>query len=98
MEINRALDRLGVGAFIPRTLAVHVAAGCVRLDREPETAVPSLSPSVRSTCRSSGPPCSRVEKRLLGGAAVAAAVVHQCINLYGGAQRIRCEALADAPL
>ena len=57
MEINRALDRLGVGAFIPRTLAAHVAAGCVRLDREPETAVLLLS----------------------------------------GAQRIRCEALADAP-
>ncbi len=58
MEINRALNRLGVGAFIPRTLAAHVAAGCVRLDREPETAVLFLSPRVRSTCRSSGPPCS----------------------------------------
>ena len=51
MEINRALDRLGVGAFIPRTLAAHVAAGCVHLDREPETVVLLLSPGVRSTCR-----------------------------------------------
>src|SRR3989454_10682690 len=52
MEINRALNRLGVGAFIPRTLAAHVAAGCVPLDREPETTVLLLSPGVRSTCRS----------------------------------------------
>ena len=58
MGINRALDRLGVGAFIPRTLAAHVAAGCIHLDREPETAALFLSPGVRSTCRSSGPPCS----------------------------------------
>jgi hypothetical protein len=70
MEINRALDRLGVGAFIPRTLAAHVAAGCVHLDREPETAVLFLSPSVRSTCRSVGDDeAERVEKRLLDGAA-----------------------------
>ena len=68
MEINRALDRLGVGAFIPRTLAAHVAAGCVHLDREPETAV--LSPGVRSTCRSGEPPCSTRWSRWRSGTAL----------------------------
>lgn len=50
-DINRALDQLGPGAFIPRTrreLAVDVAAGSVRLDRDRGRAVsaPPRGPAV----------------------------------------------------
>jgi len=44
-DINRALDRLGVEAFIPRTrwrLALPVARGTVHVDHDPETAVPGF--------------------------------------------------------
>jgi len=41
-DINRALDRLGMEIFIPRTrrqLALRVAPGSVYVDRDPERAV-----------------------------------------------------------
>ena len=45
-EINRVLDRLGVGAFIPRTLAAHVATGRLQLGRDPERSVVLALPIV----------------------------------------------------
>jgi|SRR5947199_1660333 len=79
-DINRALDRLGVAAFIPRTRRqpiVRVDGGSMPVDRDPERAVlgfprparsrPAAPTATLARRRHAGTICRRLHTRAVTG-------------------------------